>query len=87
MHIIVPRGVGNSYQTLEPDTAYTYLVNDHWSADAQGRYTFLNLADPTAAIAWPIPLKDAELSDKDRAHPMLADVTPMPPAPIRPTGR
>ena len=29
--IFVPRGVGNSYQTLEPDTAYTYLVNDHWS--------------------------------------------------------
>lgn len=80
--VFVPRGVGNSYQTLEPDTAYTYLVNDHWSADAQGRYTFLNLADPTAAIAWPIPLEDAELSDKDRAHPMLADVTPMPPAPI-----
>ena len=24
--IFVPRGVGNSYQTLEPDTAYTYLV-------------------------------------------------------------
>ena len=49
--VFVPRGVGNSYQTLEPDTAYTYLVNDHWSADAQGQYTFLNLADPTAAIA------------------------------------
>ena len=32
--IFVPRGVGNSYQTLEPDTAYTYLVNDHWSPDA-----------------------------------------------------
>lgn len=57
-------------------------MNDHWSADAQGQYTFLNPADPTAAIAWPIPLEDAELSDKDRAHPMLADVTPMPPAPI-----
>ena len=43
--ILVPRGVGNSYQTLEPDTAYTYLVNDHWSPDAE--YTFLNLADET----------------------------------------
>ncbi|PRY64651.1 dTDP-4-dehydrorhamnose 3,5-epimerase [Glaciihabitans tibetensis] len=76
--IFVPRGVGNSFQTLEPDTAYSYLVNDHWSADAQTRYTFLNLADETAAIAWPISLVDAALSDKDRAHPRLADVTPMP---------
>ncbi len=32
--IFVPRGVGNSFQTLEENTAYTYLVNDHWSADA-----------------------------------------------------
>jgi dTDP-4-dehydrorhamnose reductase len=75
--ILVPRGVGNSYQTLDPDTAYTYLVNDHWSADAE--YTFLNLADETVAIDWPIPLDQVEISAKDMAHPRLADVTPMPP--------
>ncbi len=77
--IFIPRGVGNAFQTLEDNTAYTYLVNDHWSPDAQGQYTFLNLADETAAINWPIPLSDAELSDKDKAHPRLADVYPMAP--------
>ncbi|MFB4348243.1 dTDP-4-dehydrorhamnose reductase [Microbacterium sp. CR_7] len=71
--VFVPRGVGNAYQTLEADTAYTYLVNDHWSPDAS--YSFLNLADETAAIAWPIPLSEVEISEKDRAHPRLADVT------------
>ncbi|CAM3257125.1 putative dTDP-4-dehydrorhamnose 3,5-epimerase [Arthrobacter ulcerisalmonis] len=76
--IFIPRGVGNAFQTLEDNTAYTYLVNDHWSADAQGQYTFLNLADETAAIQWPISLDAAELSDKDKAHPRLADVVPMP---------
>lgn len=75
--ILVPRGVGNSYQTLEPDTAYTYLVNDHWSPDAA--YSFLNLADETAAIAWPIPLSEVEISAKDLAHPRLGDVTPIGP--------
>jgi len=75
--IFVPRGVGNAYQTLEPDTAYTYLVNDHWSADAT--YTFLNLADESASIAWPIPLQDVEISAKDLAHPRLPDVVPMAP--------
>ncbi|WP_091356570.1 dTDP-4-dehydrorhamnose reductase [Microbacterium sp. LKL04] len=74
--IFIPRGVGNSYQTLEPDTSYTYLVNDHWSPDAS--YSFLNLADETAAIDWPIPLADVEISAKDRAHPRLADVVPIP---------
>ena len=75
--IFVPRGVGNSYQTLEPDTAYTYLVNDHWSPTAE--YAFLNLADETIGITWPIPLHEAELSEKDKNHPRLADVTPIPP--------
>ncbi len=75
--IFIPRGVGNAFQTLEDETAYTYLVNDHWSADAQGQYTFLNLADETAGISWPIPLEQAELSDKDKAHPRLSEVTPM----------
>jgi dTDP-4-dehydrorhamnose 3,5-epimerase len=75
--IFVPRGVGNAYQTLEADTAYVYLVNDHWSPEAE--YTFLNLADETSAIAWPIPLDRAEISAKDLAHPRLAEVTPMSP--------
>jgi len=73
--IFVPRGVGNGYQTLDPDTAYTYLVNDHWSPDAT--YTFLNLADETVAIAWPIPLDRAEISEKDREHPRLSEVEPV----------
>ena len=40
---------------------------------------FLNLADKTAVIAWLFPLEQAERSDKDRAHPGLVDVAPMPP--------
>jgi dTDP-4-dehydrorhamnose 3,5-epimerase len=75
--VFVPRGVGNAFQTLQKDTVYSYLVNDHWSPTAA--YTFLNLADETVAINWPIPLGEAELSDKDRSHPRLADVVPMGP--------
>ncbi|WP_449281010.1 sugar nucleotide-binding protein [Leucobacter sp.] len=77
--VFVPRGVGNAYQTLEDGTAYVYLVNEHWTAEAQGEYTFLNLADETAGIEWPIPLERAERSEKDLAHPRLAEVTPMRP--------
>jgi len=75
--VFVPRGVGNAFQTLEPNTAYSYLVNDHYSAAAQ--YAAVNLADETLAIAWPIPLDRAELSAKDRAHPRLAAVEPIAP--------
>lgn len=70
--IYVPRGCGNSFQTLEDNTVYTYLVNEHWSPDA--KYTLVNLADPDLAIRWPIPLDQAEISDKDKNHPNLKDV-------------
>ncbi|MBY6060292.1 bifunctional dTDP-4-dehydrorhamnose 3,5-epimerase family protein/NAD(P)-dependent oxidoreductase [Microbacterium esteraromaticum] len=83
--IFVPRGVGNAYQTLEPGTAYTYLVNDHWS-DENTDYAFVNLADETAAIDWPIPLDQVEISAKDKKHPRLQDVTPIAPRKILITG-
>ena len=76
--VFVPRGVGNAFQVLEDETAYSYLVNDHWSQAARETYTFVNLADETLGIAWPIPLERAELSAADRAHPRLVDVVPMP---------
>lgn len=75
--IYVPRGVANAFQTLEPNTVYTYLVNAHWSPTAS--YTFVNLADETIGIDWPVPLDQAAISDKDRAHPNLSDVAPVPP--------
>lgn len=77
--IYVPRGVGNSYQALEDGTAYTYLVDAHWSLELKKTYTFVNLADPELAIDWPIPLEECEISDADKHHPMLADVVPMRP--------
>ncbi|MEV7431954.1 sugar nucleotide-binding protein [Nocardioides sp. NPDC092400] len=75
--VFVPSGVGNSYQTLEDGTVYSYLVNDHWRPGTA--YPSLHLADPSAAIPWPIALEDAEVSDKDRANPYLEGVVPMAP--------
>ncbi len=77
--VFVPRGVANSYQALEDGTTYSYLVNAHWSPEARAKYTYVNLFDPELGIEWPIPESEAEVSDADRQHPMLADVTPMAP--------
>jgi len=76
--VFVPRGVGNAYQALADDTAYCYLVNEHWQPGPA--YPALALDDPTVAIPWPIPLTEAEISDKDRTqNPRLDGVTPMQP--------
>ncbi|MGH3346265.1 MAG: sugar nucleotide-binding protein [Nocardioides sp.] len=75
--VFVPRGVGNSYQALEDGTAYSYLVNDHWSAN--GQYVAIDLGDPAVGVPWPIPLAKADISDKDRQNPRLSHASPMPP--------
>jgi dTDP-4-dehydrorhamnose 3,5-epimerase len=75
--VFLPKGVGNSYQTLEQDTYYLYSVNAHWSADNYDAYCFVNLADPAINAGWPIPLDTATLSERDKNHPMLKDIKPL----------
>ncbi len=73
--IFVPKGLGNSYQTLEPNSVYTYLVNAHWAPGIS--YPSVNVADKELNIAWPIPVSKAEISEKDQANPPLSSVTPL----------
>jgi len=75
--VFLPRGVANSFQTLEDDTYYVYSVNDFWSADKYDDYVFVNLADQDLAVNWPINLAQATLSDRDKNHPMLSSIKPM----------
>lgn len=75
--VFVPRGVGNGFQTLEPDTGYSYLVTEHWSPAAVDKYTFLNLADQETKIRWPIDLATATISEADLKHPRLHELTPV----------
>jgi dTDP-4-dehydrorhamnose 3,5-epimerase len=82
--VYVPAGVANGFQTLEDGTAYSYLVNDHWSPTA--KYANVSLFDDTLDIPYPIPLEEAEVSDKDKQHPMLIDVTPLKPKKVLITG-
>ena len=76
--VFVPRGVANGFQALEDDTTYIYLVNQRYNPD--GRYAFCSYTE----IEW--PLQPTELSEADKAHPALADATPVPPRRILITG-
>jgi dTDP-4-dehydrorhamnose 3,5-epimerase-like enzyme len=73
--LFVPRGCGTSFQTLEDNTVYSYLVNSYRNPDEH--YLSINLSDPDLAIQWPIPLDIAEMSDSDRTHPLLKDIKPL----------
>ena len=82
--IFVPRGVANGFQTLEDNTVYMYLVNDHWSPDAQ--YSNVSIFDESLPIEWPIPLTEATISEKDHSHPNLSEATPIAPKKVLITG-
>ena len=75
--VFLPRGVANSFQTLEDDTYYIYSVNEHWRADNYDKYCFVNLADKKLKIDWPINIQNAVINERDKNHPMLSDIKPM----------
>jgi dTDP-4-dehydrorhamnose 3,5-epimerase len=75
--VYLPRGVANSFQTIEADTYYIYQANEHWSEGAYKQQYFVNLADPTLKVEWPIPLSESVMSDRDRNHPMLSEINPL----------
>ncbi|HWA91142.1 MAG TPA: dTDP-4-dehydrorhamnose 3,5-epimerase [Rhizomicrobium sp.] len=67
--LFVPKGFAHGFCTLEPDTEVLYKVDAYYSkAHDRG----LLWADPALAIPWPVSAAEAELSDKDRAQPLLS---------------
>lgn len=73
--VFVPRGVANSYQTLDENITYTYLVNEYWSPGTT--YLSVNLFDEELGIPWPMPEASAIVSEKDKANPHLNAIAPM----------
>lgn len=75
--VFLPEGVANSFQTLEPETYYIYSVNAYWSADNYDKYCFVNLADADINVKWPIDLDKSVVSERDKNHPALNNISPM----------
>ena len=67
----VPVGFAHGFCTLEPDTEVVYKVTAPYGPQNDFGLAF---DDPALGIAWPVPLEEAVLSDKDRRHPKLAEL-------------
>ena len=70
--LLVPIGFAHAFCTLAPDTEVIYKVTNYYSAAHD-----LGLAfdDPDLAIEWPFAQEQMTLSDKDRKHPRLRDLS------------
>ena len=69
--IFIPEGFAHGFCTLEPDTEVIYKVNRYYSAEHDRGLLW---DDPALGIAWPVAAGEVILSDKDRKHPVLADL-------------
>ena len=66
--LLVPAGFAHGFCTLVPDTEVFYKVNNVYSP---AHDCGLNWADFSLGINWPVNERQAILSEKDRALPML----------------
>ena len=71
--LFVPRGFAHGFVTLEQDCEVLYKVSAPFAPELDRAIRF---DDPDIGIDWPVALEDASLSDKDRAQPRLAQLSP-----------
>lgn len=64
--VLIPRGFAHGFQALAPDTELLYLHTEFYTPGAEGG---LRHDDPALGIDWPLP--PADLSARDKAHPLL----------------
>ena len=60
------------YGVLSDEAVFQYKCDNYYAPEAEGAIAW---DDPALGIDWKIPAQDILLSDKDRRHPRLADVS------------
>ena len=71
--LFIPRGFAHGFIVLEDDTLFSYKCDNFYSAAADCGMRF---DDPALGIEWPKVDVELRLSEKDRRHPLLANIEP-----------
>ncbi len=64
--LYIPEGFAHGFQALTPDAELLYLHTEYFEPGAEAA---LNAKDPRLAIDWPLEI--AEMSERDRGHPLI----------------
>ena len=70
--VLVPVGFAHGFCTVEPFTEVIYKVTNHYAPEHDHGLLW---NDPALGIDWPVRPDEAVLSERDREHPRLAELT------------
>jgi len=65
--LVIPEGCAHGFQTLQPDSELLYYHTAPYTPVAEEGVRY---DDPALGIPWPLPV--SEVSQRDRAHPLIA---------------
>jgi len=71
--LYIPRGFAHGFVVLEDDTVFCYKCDNPYCREADRGLRF---DDPALGIKWPDIGVELTLSEKDRKHPLLAEIEP-----------
>ena len=71
--LYIPRGFAHGFAVLSDEAVFAYKCDNLYMPSAERGIMF---NDPALAIDWRIDLSKALLSEKDKKHPLLAEITP-----------
>ena len=69
--LYIPEGFAHGFRTLEPNTGVQYRVNRYYSREHDRGLLW---SDPKLRIDWQLDDAAPLLSERDRAHPPLAEL-------------
>lgn len=70
--LFIPKGFAHGFVVLSKQAVFQYKCDEFYHPEAEGAIAW---NDPAINIDWQIPTKDIILSAKDKAHPLLKDIT------------
>ncbi len=73
LQFFIPRGFAHGFSVLSEQALFSYKCDNFYNPQAEGG---LLLTDPALNIDWQIPQDRMILSEKDKKHPCLAQLTP-----------
>ena len=68
--LFVPRGLAHGFSVLSETAVFQYKCDEFYHPEADGG---ISIQDASLGIDWRIPLKKANLSEKDTKHTLLKD--------------